>query len=170
MKRGRFMLYAFMMVVILAVPMAYGEDAAPEALAKKLNDIMLQGPAQKHWQIPANDVYAMIQEKKKDFLIVDVRPNPQEYKDGHIPGSVAISYHEILKPENLAKLPKDKKVILVCVTGQNANLPIVPLRALGYDAYTMIFGYTAWGKDYRGAKLMQDAIQGAATKNYPVEK
>jgi hypothetical protein len=34
----------------------------------------------------------------------------------------------------------------------------------------MTFGYTAWTKDYRGAKLMQDAIQGAAAKNYPIEK
>ena len=170
MKKARVMVYAFVAVLTLIVPLAYGEDVATENIAKKLNDILIQGTSQKHWQIPADDVSAMIREKKTDFLIVDVRPNPQEYKDGHIIGSIYIPYNEILKPENLAKLPKDKKLILVCVTGQNANLPIVALRALGYDAHTMIFGYTAWIKDYRGAKLMENAIQGAATKNYPVEK
>ncbi len=170
MKKVRVMAYAFVMVLALIVPLAYGEDVATANMAKKLNDILIQGTSQKHWQIPADDVFAMIKEKKTDFLVVDVRPNPQEYKDGHISGSIYIPYNELLKPENLTKLPKDKKVILVCVTGQNANLPIVALRALEYNAYTMTFGYTAWIKDYRGAKLMQDAIQGAATKNYPIEK
>lgn len=170
MKKGWVMLYAFVLVLTLTVPLAYGEDIATQNMAKKLNDILVQGTSQKHWQVPADDVFAMIKEKKTDFLIVDVRPNPQEYKADHIVGSIYIPYNEILKPENLMKLPKDKKLILVCVTGQNANLPIVALWALGYNAYTMTFGYTAWIKDYRGAKLMQDAIQGAVTKNYPIEK
>jgi hypothetical protein len=44
------------------------------------------------------------------------------------------------------------------------------LRALGYDAYTMAFGYAAWIKGYRGGQKMQEAIQGAASKNYPIVK
>jgi hypothetical protein len=44
------------------------------------------------------------------------------------------------------------------------------LRALGYDASTMAFGYSAWTKGYRGGQIMQEAIQGAASKNYPITK
>ncbi|HTG00923.1 MAG TPA: rhodanese-like domain-containing protein [Nitrospirota bacterium] len=168
-KRGA-AAYAFVMVLILVTPSAYGENVASDSMANKLNEVLLQAQSQKDWQTSADDVFTMIKEKKTDFLIVDVRPNPQEYKTAHIVGSISIPHFEILKPENLAKLPKGKKIILVCATGQTCNLPIVALRALGYDVYSMRFGYTAWIKDYRGAKLMQDAIQGAATKNYPVEK
>lgn len=170
MKKVVVMLYAFIIVLTLVAQMAYGQDVVTENMSKKLNDVLIQGPSQNHWQIKVDEVAAMIRDKKSDFLIVDVRPNPKEYKDGHIPGSIFIPYNEILKPENLGKLYKDKKVILVCVTGQNSNLPIVALRALGYNAYSMLFGYTAWIKDYRGGKLMQEAIQGAATNNYPIEK
>jgi hypothetical protein len=55
---------------------------------------------------------------------------------------------------------------LVCVTGQTQNLPVLALRTLGYDAYTMSFGMASWIKGYLGGRLMQDAIAGA---NYPVE-
>jgi rhodanese-related sulfurtransferase len=81
-----------------------------------------------------------------------------------------IPYNEILKAGNLKKLPKDKKIILVCVTGQTQNLPMLVLRALGYDAYTMAFGHAAWIKGYLGAELMRKAIQNAGKKNFPVEQ
>ncbi len=154
------------MVLSLTVPAVYAADD----LAKKFNDVLSKGPAEKFWQVKADDVAAMINAKKTDFLIVDTRPNPGDYKQGHIPGAIQITVQDILKPENLKKLPKDKKVILVCVTGQTQNLPIVPLRVLGYNAFTMAFGMSAWQKGANGAKLMQDAIKGADTKNYPVAK
>ncbi len=143
---------------------------ASDDMAKKLSDVLSQGPANKFWQVSPDEVAAMVNAKKTDFMIVDVRPNPAEYSQGHIPGAVQILVQDILKPENLKKLPKDKKIILVCVTGQTQNLPVVALRALGYNALTMKFGYAAWIKGYQGAKLMQEAIQGAASKNYPVAK
>ena len=99
--------------VVLAIALAVPAIFAADDMAKKLNEVLMQGPSQKHWQIKAEEVAAMLKEKKGDFLIVDTRPNPQEYKEGHIPGSIYIAYNEILKPENLKKLPKDKKVILV---------------------------------------------------------
>ncbi len=153
-------------VVVVMAPAAYAADIT----AQKLNEVLSKAPAEKFWQVRADDVSAMIQAKKTDFLVVDVRPNPAEYTQGHIPGSIAIPVQDIFKPENLKKLPKGKKVILACVTGQTQNLPVVALRALGYDAYTVAFGYSAWLKGYRGGQLMQEAIQGAASKNYPVTK
>ncbi len=165
MKKGYMVLVGLVLAVALVVP-AYGS----EDWVKKFNDILMKGPSEGHWQVKADDVATWIKEKKKDFMIVDVRPTPPGQQGGKMPGAVYIPYNEILKAENLKKLPKDKKLILVCVTGQTQNLPIVALRALGYDARTMSFGHAAWIKDYLGANLMQQAIQGAATKNYPVEK
>lgn len=166
MKRSHRTVFA----VILSVFLAVGAAHAADDMAKKLSDVLSKAPAERFWQIPADDVVAMINAKKTDFLVVDVRPNPAEYGQGHVPGSIQIAVQDILKPESLKKLPKDKKLILVCVTGQTQNLPIIALRALGYNAYTMSFGYASWIKGYHGAQKMQEAIQGAAAKNYPLQK
>lgn len=166
MRRVMAVLCAVILGVAFAVPATYAADD----MAKKFSDVIAQGPSHNHWQIKPDDVAAMIKEKKTDFLIVDVRPNPPGQQGGRMPGALYIPYNEILKAENLKKLPKDKKVILVCVTGQTQNLPIVPLRVLGYNAYTMQFGHASWIKGYLGGQLMQQAIQNATTKNYPVEQ
>lgn len=166
MKRLLKVLFVFVLTMVLAVPAVYAADD----MAKKLNDVLSKAGAEKFWQVKADDVLAMINEKKTDFLVVDVRPNPDMYKAGHIPGAIYIHVQDILKPENLKKLPKDKKIILVCVTGQTQNLPVIALRALGYDARLMAFGMAAWDKNSIGVKFMKDAISGAETKNYPIKK
>lgn len=159
--------------IVLAVTLTLSLVSAAYAsddMAKKLNDVLSKGPAEKFWQVKPDEVNEWLKAKKTDFLIVDVRPNPAEYGQGHIPGALQITVQDILKPESLKKLPKDKKLILVCVTGQTQNLPVVALRALGYNAHTMQFGYSAWIKDYQGGQMMQQAIQNAAAKNYPLQK
>ncbi len=159
-----------LVLALCAVTIAAPTASAADDMAAKLNTVLSQAAGAKFWQVSADDVSAMISAKKTDFVIVDVRPNPAEYGGGHIPGSIQILVQDIFKPENLSKLPKGKKIILACVTGQTQNLPIVGLRALGYDAYTMSFGYAAWAKGYRGGQLMQEAIKNAGAKNYPVQK
>jgi rhodanese-related sulfurtransferase len=163
MKKVLIMLWVVVITLSVAAPGAFAADD----MAAKLNAVMMKGTETKFWQVSAEEVQAMIRAKKTDFLVVDVRPNPTEYGEGHIPGSIQITVQDIFKPESLKKLPKNKKVILACVTGQTQNLPVVGLRALGYDAYTMAFGYSAWTKGYRGGSIMLGAIQGA---NYPVVK
>ena len=171
MRKACMIFIGMILAMALVVPVSAKEAVVvTDDMAKKLNEVLMKGPAEGHWQVKADEVAGWIKEKKKDFLVVDVRPTPPGQQGGRIPGSVYIPYSEILKPENLKKLPKDKKLILVCVTGQTQNLPIVPLRALGYDARTMSFGHAAWIKDYLGAQLMQQAIQNAAAKNFPLEK
>ncbi len=165
MKKGFIAVIGLLLAWSLVVP-AYAADD----WVQKFNDVLMKGPSEGNWQVKPDDVDAMIKAKKTDFVIVDVRANPPGQQGGKIPGAIYIPYNEILKAENLKKLPKNKKVILVCVTGQTQNLPVVALRVLGYDARTMQFGHAAWIKGYLGANLMQQAIQNANTKNFPVEK
>jgi rhodanese-related sulfurtransferase len=166
MKRVLVMLWVVVLAVAIVVPFA----SAADDMAAKLNSVLSKGADTKFWQVSADEVLAMINAKKTDFVVVDVRPNPAEFKEGHIPGAIQITTQDMFKPEMLKRLPKNKKVILVCVTGAIQNLPVVGLRALGYDAYTMAFGYTAWIKGYRGGVRIQEAIQNAAAINYPVQK
>jgi rhodanese-related sulfurtransferase len=165
MKRVGIVFMVFALAVVLAAP-AYAADE----WVKKFNDILMKGPAENNWQVTADDVAGWMKAKKTDFVLVDARPVPPGQQGGKMHGAIFIPYNEILKADNLAKLPKNKKVVLVCVTGQTQNLPVVALRALGYDARTMAFGHAAWIKGYFGAQFMQQAIQNAGAKNFPVEK
>jgi len=159
MKKLHVILFALVLSLMLAVSVSYAS-----------NDVLSKAAAEKFWQVSADDVKAMIDAKKTDFLVVDARPDPNMFKAGHIPGAIHIPVQDMLKPENLKKLPKDKKIIVVCVTGQTQNLPIVTLRAMGYNALTMKFGMAAWDKNSIGVKFMKEALQGAETKNYPLQK
>jgi rhodanese-related sulfurtransferase len=152
--------------IFLAAPAALAADD----LAARLQAVLEKGPETAFWQVSADDVYEMIKAKKTDFVVVDVRPSATEFSEGHIPGAIQIQVQDMFKPESLKKLPKNKKVILVCGTGQVQNLPVLGLRALGYDARLMAFGYTAWAKGYRGGLRMQDMIQNAAAMDFPIEK
>jgi len=166
MKKASAMLLALAFAILLPCG---GALAAGDDFAKRLNDVLQKAPAEGEWQVKAADLAKMIAEKKADFLVVDVRSAPPAgpgQQGGKIPGSIYIPYNEILKDENLKKLPKDKKLILACVTGQSQNLVILPLRALGYNAWTLKFGMSSWIKGYFGGQFMQNAIAGA---NYPVK-
>ena len=56
---------------------------------------------------------------KKDlskFFLLDIR-KPEDFKKGHIKGAKNIFWLDLLKDENLKKLPKDKKIVLICNGG-----------------------------------------------------
>ena len=147
-------------------PAVTAPAAAPADIVKKMSDLLAKAPAEDHWQVGAADLAKMIAEKKTDFVVVDVRPTPPGQQGGKIAGALFIPYNEILTEANLKRLPRDKKLILACVTGQTQNLPVLALRALGYDARTLQFGHSSWVNGYLGGNIMKEAIAGA---NYPTQ-
>lgn len=78
-----------------------------------------------------------------DFFIVDVRTAAEFCKDT-VPGAVNIPLPDLAKSENLAKLPTDMPVLVVCNTGHTASIANAVLGVLGYDAWTLRFGMTGW--------------------------
>ena len=76
---------------------------------------------------------------KTKIFILDVR-KPEDYKKGHIKGSVNIFWLDLMKQENLKKLPMDKEIILVCYVGHTASQVLVLLKLLGYNAKVLKFG------------------------------
>jgi rhodanese-related sulfurtransferase len=122
------------------------------------------------YHIPAEEVMKRIQSGKNDFVIVDVRmPKDKKYDQGHLPGAIHIGFKEIAKPENLAKLPKDKDIIVHCDTGHEQNKALSVLRLLGYKAYDMKWGFMSW-KTKPPTGLTLQAIQGSMMNDYPLEK
>jgi len=78
-----------------------------------------------------------------DFFILDIR-KPLDYCAGHIAGAVNILFEEVAKPENLARLPMDMPILVVCYTGHTASQINSILNLLGYNAWTLRFGMTSW--------------------------
>lgn len=79
---------------------------------------------------------------KKDlskYYLLDVRDS-KSFKQGHVKGAKNIYWLEVLKLENLKKLPKDKKIIILCYVGHTATQIMVALRLLGYKATALKFG------------------------------
>lgn len=123
-----------------------------------------------YYDVMAEDVAKRIQGGKGDFLIVDVRvPKDKKYDQGRLPGAIYIGVMDLAKPESLAKLPRDKDIIVYCDTGQQQNKAVTVLRLLGYKAYAMKWGYMAWKVVPPTAATLSE-INNSITKNYPVEK
>ena len=69
---------------------------------------------------------------------------PEDYATGHIPGAVNLPASVLFKPENLAKLPKDSKVVPYCYTGHTGSQVTALLNLCGYDATNLLWGIMGW--------------------------
>jgi len=81
-----------------------------------------------------------------DPIIVDIRA-ATDYANGHIPGAINIPLADIFKPENLAKLTKDKQIVTSCYTGNTAQIAAAYLSLMGYNAISLRYSMMAWTKD-----------------------
>ena len=78
----------------------------------------------------------------KEAILIDVL-TPAEYRDGHIPGVVNIPLAEIEK--RLGEIPKDKKVVLICRTGNRSAQGTKFLRSKGFDnVFNSTGGMSTW--------------------------
>lgn len=78
----------------------------------------------------------------KQAVIIDVR-TPAEYKDGHIPGVANIPLDELEKRSG--EIPKDRKVVLICRTGNRSAQGTKLLRNLGFgNVYNSTGGMSTW--------------------------
>lgn len=169
MKKGLKILLGLLVALAIAVP-AY---AGGSDLAAKIDAVVSKGPDNGNYHVGADDIYMWLKMKRTDFFVLDVRVGEgavKQYKEGHIPGAIHVPYNEVFKPENLKKLPKDKKIIVVCHMGATEALTIVPLRLLGYDAYGLLLGMAGWQKDYSATEYVKGLINAPNTKRYPLEK
>ncbi len=127
-------------LTFLFVGKAYSFDAD---LAKKFDGMFSQLTpevvAKKPCEIDSRQLHELM--SKDEVVILDIR-TPQEM------GVVGITYknalripmHELFKEENLRKLPKDKKIVVVCHTGTRAAPVTMALRMIGFDNAFMLKG------------------------------
>ncbi len=65
-----------------------------------------------------------------------------------LPGSLSIPINELFLPENLARIPKDRPVVLLCQTGMRAGMAVVAMRQLGFEKVFALAGGFKGLSDY----------------------
>ena len=80
--------------------------------------------------------------QSKEAILIDVR-TPLEYRDGHIPGVANIPLDELERRMN--EVPKDKKVVLICRTGNRSADGTKLLRSKGMtNVFNSTGGMSTW--------------------------
>ena len=77
------------------------------------------------------------------FSILDIRSDT-DFGKGHIVGAKNIAFADILTEAAAA----DKKMLLVCYTGQTACYATALLRLSGFDAQALKWGMSGWHSDF----------------------
>ena len=76
-------------------------------------------------------------------VLVDVR-EPFEWTTGHAPDARHIPLGQL--PRHLSALPTDKRIILMCRSGNRSAQATAILTAAGLDAANMTGGMAAWAR------------------------
>ena len=171
MKKKSVVLIGILLLLITAIPV-FAEDSD---LVERIDKILSKGPEHDNYHVAAWQLKKWIKTGKTDFQVIDVRMPPDneawgQPKYGRIPGSIYIPYTELFRPENLKKLPKDKKLILVGHMNVYENYLVVPLRLLGHDAYIMLLGMSGWQKDYPASGHIKSLLHDAQKQDFPLAK
>ncbi|MFL5727860.1 MAG: rhodanese-like domain-containing protein [Cytophagaceae bacterium] len=83
-------------------------------------------------------------DSKEDIQLIDVRES-HEFQGGHIEAEL-IPMNSV--PQNLDKISREKKVIMICRSGNRSGNVIRFMEAQGFEnLYNLKGGMLAWKKD-----------------------
>lgn len=127
-----FLFIAISLLILSGSALAFDKD-----MAKKMDAMFSQFTPEvltmRPCQVTTKDIFNMIK-KKEEFVILDIRTPAETKLVAPVwKGTLLIPMHELFKPENLSKLPKDKKIVVICHTGDRAAAAVVGLRAVGFN-------------------------------------
>ena len=91
--------------------------------------------------------------EKQPLVVLDVRtPAETAVYTSTLPGTLVIPLNELFKADNLARIPADKTVVVVCKSGTRAAAAGTALRHIGFDnVYVLKGGFKALA-GYMGPK------------------
>ncbi|MFC3560222.1 rhodanese-like domain-containing protein [Pedobacter jamesrossensis] len=93
------------------------------------------------------DGYHFKNELKKSGtgILLDVRTG-SEYATGKLPSAVHIDYLGSSFATELAKLNKGKRYFVYCRSGNRSSSAVLEMRKLGFEAFSLAGGISAWPK------------------------
>ena len=160
---------ALAVLVILAPAAKVAALSAEEArVIQQAAAHYLESTPENNFLVSPAEVLARIQSGKGDYLLVDVR-TAKEFKLWHLPGAINIPYREVANPESIAKLPKDKDIVVYCNSGHESSKVLSVLRLLEFRAVGMKWGVMAWRPVPATAATLK-AIAEGTTGTLPIEQ
>lgn len=101
--------------------------------------------------------FAALMEKTPDKWIIDVRTK-KEFESGHIASAINMDYYADDFQKQLTSLPKDKPLLIYCLSGSRSNSAVEKLHGMGYtNVYHLAGGIQSW-------KLANLPIEGESKK------
>ena len=88
----------------------------------------------KNYKISEDNLKLML-DNEEDFYMLSIRKK-DDYDKGHIKTAHNLPYGTAMF-DGFADLPKDKKIVVQCYSGQTAGQTTAVLRLLGYDAVSL---------------------------------
>jgi rhodanese-related sulfurtransferase len=98
----------------------------------------VKGTTYANYKISEDDAKKLVDTKDTSAMFLSVR-KAEDYAKGHIEGAANIPFGKGME-QLFSTLPKDKKIVVYCYTGQTAGQTVAGLRLLGYDAVSMHSG------------------------------
>ncbi len=92
-------------------------------------------------RISAVDYKARFVDGKEAHTLVDVR-SPSEYASGYIPGAINVDVQVL--PQKLARIPKNKPVVLYCRSGSRSGQAAHMLQDAGYTDIFDLGAVSGW--------------------------
>jgi rhodanese-related sulfurtransferase len=137
MKRSRILLFlpVILLIIPLVVPAMAGtipEEPVLQAVKEYFRDCR-QGCNN---LITSAELKKMLDRQEPPFLL-DIRKE-EHFNRQHIEGAVNIFWYDL--GEHLNKLPWNRKIIVICYTGQSSGQVTSLLRIMGYDACSLLGG------------------------------
>ena len=80
-----------------------------------------------------------LMENHKDVYILDIRAS-EDFENGHLDGAVNICWGAL--GDHLDEIPKDRKVVVCCYSGQSAGQVVSLMKILGYNVCSLKGGMT----------------------------
>ena len=155
-------------VLAVAITIAGPAWSYDSAMAKSYADLFapVKGAgAGKALHLIPPDVFLNKVKAKEPLVVLDIRtPAETGVYSVTLPGSLVIPVNELFRGANLAQIPTDKTVVVICVSGTRASAAGTALRHIGFEnVYILKGGFKAL-TGYLGPKEANTPLKPAAKK------
>ena len=147
--------------VTLAGPAWSYDSAMTESYAKLFAPVKGAGAGKALHLIPP-DIFLNKVKAKEPLMALDIRtPAETGVYSVTLPGSLVIPVNELFTEANLALIPSDKTVVVVCLSGARASATGTALRHIGFEnVYILKGGFKAL-TGYMGPKEANTPVKPA---------
>jgi rhodanese-related sulfurtransferase len=154
------------MLLIGAISSAWSYDADMAASYKRLFSGVSGAEAGKALHFISPEAFVAKLKKGESPVAVDIRtPAETDLFSLSLAGSLTIPTDQVFAPENLARLPTDKPVVIVCKSGARAAAVGTALRHIGFDnVYILKGGFQALAAYYGPGEAYTSAAPGGDSK------